>query len=454
MREEELGSLNNEKLALSEAGLFDPAKRAVTILEQILDSDSVDQEATPLEARMTVADAIAARPVLDIDTGRVKPRVLIVTSNQEVLLKDSNIRSDLTRLALQLDELHVICLVPRLGKDGFVRSAKNLWFYQVHSNYWWKLPWVARRAAKEALTWNDVPRPDIIVGVDPFEAGLAASLIARQFNRPVQYHLYTDFFHPSFKNAEPDNKWRIRIAKYLLRRASSVRTVTTLLKELVSKNFKRIDDIAILPRFYNFTGLLDSKPTLNLHQKFKDFAFIILAFGPFTAVSPLHDLFAALNRLLRNPRIGLVVIGDGPARSLFVEKVKLLGIEKSVVFETKIDDLVSYLKTSDLMVELGTDEESEIRVLQAAAAGLPLVMKSTHLRLDLFKEGTSAFICEPNDILCISEKTSKFINTPVLREQFSLYGKDIARERLHEDPEAHFQALALTIEAALVSTKK
>lgn len=454
MPEDELGSLNKEKLTLSEEGILDPAKRAEEVLEQILGNEEAVRDAVPDKARMTVADAIAARPVLDQDTGRVKPRVLIVTTNENVLQYGTSIREEFVSLARQLDELHVMCLIARQGKEGFDRAGENLWFYQVRAKHWWNLPGAAKRAAVEALTWNGAPRPDIVVGVDPFEAGWAARTIARKFGRPVQYHVYTDFFHPDYKEAAPDNNWRIRLAKFLLRRAKSVRTPTTLLKEILAKKFRRIGDLSVLPRFYNFTGLLDSKPAFDLHQKFKDFVFIILAFGPLTATSPLHDLFAALNRLLRNPRIGLLVIGDGPARAIFQEKVKILGIEKSVVFQKEMEDQVSHLKTADLMVELNTDEESETRVLQAAAAGLPLVMRVTDLRRDLFKDGTSAFLCEPDDILCISEKTSKFINTAILREQFSDFAEDIARERLHEDPEAHFQALALSIEAALVSTQK
>lgn len=451
MSEEELGSLNKEKISLSEEGMLDPAKRAEEVLEQILGNEEAVRDTGPKEARMTVAEAIAARPILDQDTGRTKPRVLIVTTNENVLLSGTSIREEFVGLARQLDELHVICLIPRQGTEGFERAGDNLWFYQVRGKHWWNLPWAAKRAAVEALTWNGVPRPDIVVGIDPFEAGLAARIIARKFGRPVQYHVYTDFFHPDYKDLAPDNNWRFRLAKFLLRRAKSVRTPTSLLRESLAKKFKRIGDLAVLPRFYNFTGLLDSKPAFDLHQKFKDFVFIILAFGPLTATSPLHDLFAALNRLLRNPRIGLLVIGDGPARNIFQEKVKILGIERSVVFQRDIEDQVSHLKTADLLVELNIDEESETRVLQAAAAGLPLVMRATDLRRDLFKDGTSAFLCEADDILCISEKTSKFINTAILREQFSDFAAEIARERLHEDPEAHFQALALSIERSLVS---
>lgn len=449
MAAEELTSLDKEKLVLTDEQTWDQSRRAEAVLEHILETE-LDTPEDETGKRMTVAEAIAARPVIDRDTGRTRARVLIVTTNEDVLLPNSSIRAEYVNLARQLDELHVMCLVARSGNEGFARAGDNIWFYQVRSKNWWTLPWAGRRAAREALTWNGVPRPDVIVGVDLFEAGLAARLIAGSFGRPLQYHVYTDPFHPDYKDAAPDNNWRVRLARWLLRRAKSVRVSTNTLKESLAKRARRGSDIAVLPRFYNFTALLASQPAFDLHARFPDYAFIMIAFGALTADSQLHDLFAALNRLLHNPRIGLVVVGDGPAAGLFKEKVKLLGIERSVVFHKTAEDLISYLKTADLMIEIDTAEEAEIRTLQAAAAGLPAVMTATALRRDLFVDGESAFLCEPGDLACISEKTSKFINTTALRSRFAELAKETAAERLHEDPEAHYQALALTIESVLI----
>src|SRR5690606_2468670 len=110
-------------------------------------------------------------------------------------------------------------------------------------------------------------------------------------------------------------------------------------------------------------------------------------------------------------------------------------IEKNVVFKKEAEDLMSYFKTADLLIEVDTHEDSEVRMLRAAAAGLPAVTYATDLRIDLFKDGESTFICEPHDQLCISQSVSKFINSEALRKQFSANVQNVARDRLHEDPD-------------------
>ncbi|MEX0913196.1 MAG: glycosyltransferase [Candidatus Paceibacterota bacterium] len=450
MSEEKLTPLNNEKITFSEEEMLDPSKRAEVVLDHILSTEAgVESQSAAPEEMVTVKEAIHARPVLDHSTGRNLARVLFVTTDESVLIPDSFKRREYTELAKNFDEVHVFCLIARGGEDGFERAGTNLWFYQIRSTNWWQLPWKAKTAAREALVWNNIIRPDLVVAIDPFEAGLAGYLIAKSLKRSFQLHLYTDPFSEEYLKSAADNNWRLRIARYILKRVKSMRVSTSNLQQIIKKKYKKIKDIAVLPRFYNFTSLLEAAPVFDLHERHPDFVFIILAFGPLTADSYLHDLFSSLHRLLRNPRIGLVVVGDGPGRGLFEEKVKLLGIERSVVFQKEAEDIASYLKTADLLVEVSVAEDGEVRVLQAAAAGLPAVMVATDLRRDLFEDNKSALVCEPGDSTCIYQKTSKFINGTAMRDQLADNAQDIAKQRLHEDPGAHYRALALTIEAVL-----
>jgi len=440
MADDEITSLDDTR--------YEPSKRAEAVLDHIL--SGVDEKSpAPEEAKVPVKEALAGKPILEQSTNRAQSRVLFVTTKEGVLLNDSGERQYYLNLAAYFDEVHVIFLSTRRGSEDTIRGGNNLWIYPVRSKYWWSLPFKGRSIAIENLTFGGGFRPDIVVGVDPFEAGLAAYLIARKYQRPWQLHLYTDPYGPDYKNAAPDNNWRVRIASFVLRRVSSVRTDTGIIKQSVIKKFRRLTDVMVLPRFYNFIGLLSASPSFSLKEKYPDFAFIILAFGPLTATSQLHDTFSAIHKLLRNPRIGLIVIGDGPAKELFQNKAQLLGIEKSVVFQKSVDDLISYFKTADALIELGTDEESEVRVLQAAAAELPIIATETPLRIDLFKDGESALLCPARDLIAVGQKLGRLINTVALREQLTYGARFIAESRLHEDPGAHYRAIASSIEVVL-----
>lgn len=452
MAEEDLTPTTKKELTFSEESNWDQSKRAEAVLQHILSTEGTAGGGAQNDQvkQVAVSEAIHARPVLQLGTGRTRARVLFVTTDENVLVPDSTIRQDYTHLAEQFDEIHVLCLINRGGSDAVDRFATNAWAYKVHYHSHWDLKGAAKDAVREALIWNDDFRADVVVGVDPFEAGLAAYTVARSYDRPLQLHVSTNFLAANFRTESPENKWRYRKAKSLCKKADSVRVITEQLKNALEKKYRKLKDLEVLPRFYNFTDLLQAKPAFDLHSKYPDFAFIMLAFGPLTADSPLHDLFAALHQLLHNQRIGLIVIGNGPGETLFTNKVKLLGVEKSVVFQKKVEDLTSYLKTANALVEVDTGEAGEVRVLQAAAAGLPIVAMATDLRRDLFKDGAAALLSEPGDLMDLKDNLSQLINHTALRRRIADGARLVASSRINEDPQAHYQAMAATIESVLV----
>lgn len=428
---------------------YDQSRRAQQVLDYVLKDEVAAASGASTDLGVPVDAALHEAPVAEIDSMRATSRVLFVTGDAAALTSGSTLQESYRALARVFDEVHVLVLIPRKGTTKSTRIDQRAWTYAVYSPHWWKLPFAARSAAREFLTFHETVRPDIIVGAEPYEAGVAALWIGRAFDRPVQIHVPDDFTAEAFRDRSPHNKWRVRMARYVLKRVASVRTKTDAIKQSLAARFKRLDDIEVLPRFYNFTGYLTAQPTADIHDTYRDFVFIILAFGPLTADSHLHETFTALNRVLHNPRIGLVVVGDGPARELFDEKVKLLGIERNVVFLKTLEDPISYVKTADLVFLTGTDRASEEHAMRAAAAGTPLIAATTDLLEDLFNDGESAFLCPQGDPTCFAQKFTKLLNMPALRKQFARNSQQVTRDRLIEDPNSYYRAYRDSIEVVL-----
>lgn len=446
------GTLGREKkVILPEDSYYDQGRRAEAILDHVLDQDlSAQSKIESQKEYTTAAEELQARPIIEADTGRVNSRLLFVTRDLSVLEPKSGSRTQYLKLAAYFDEVHIMVLIPHRSKDTHERVGDNCWTYQVHAPYWWRLPWAAAKAAYDALVFNGAARPDIIIGTDACESGLAAYFIGRNLARPVQLHISENPLSTRFVKDAPENKWRRRLARYVLKRVASVRTQTTEVKELIQKNFSNVIDISVLPTYYDFRGLIDVQPTTDIHTTYRGFNFIILTFCPVTADGPLQDVFTAVRSLLLSPGIGLVIVGSGPAKQLYIEKAQLLGIEKNVVFVSEPKDLVSFLKTADVLLMTDKGQESELTVLKAAAAGLPIIAYTTDLRNDLFKHGESALLIPDGEVTLLGQNLTKFINSTALRVALSRNAQAIAAARLIEDPETYYESIRDTIETVLV----
>jgi glycosyltransferase involved in cell wall biosynthesis len=302
--------------------------------------------------------------------------------------------------------------------------------------------------------FTDGFRPDIIVARDPFESALAAYLISERFDRPLQIHVLDDvaFNEKQFIEAAKENGWRLRFMHFVLRRAESVRTSTDAIKSMLQKRYKHIEDIALIPRFFNTRALL-ALPRSTTEDMFPQFSFTVLYIGD---LSPESTLFRALDTvrvLLSTPTIGFVVIGEGSQKQHYKERAALLGIEKQVLFLGAVSDTTAHIRSADVLLVTDTTTESEDLIIRAAALGTPLIMAETPIRKDLFTDGESAFLCPPEEGMAFAEKMRLFINANALRTQFSQNGRSVVQNRIEDSPERFTVAFRDTIEQVLFNVE-
>ncbi len=428
----------------------DASARAEGILDLVLEETS---EVTQLERanESAVAAELRKQRILAAESKRVKSRVLFVTSNRGVLSNDDIAQRNILDLQDVFDEIHVLVI----GKSGTssqetVRLAPRVFAHSFSSYFFWYIPFAAVRIAKEELQFGDGFRADLIVALEPFEAAAAAYAIAEHFERPWQVHVRDDSFlnEKKFLAADKYNARRLRFMRRTLRRAKSVRVSTDLLKNVLQKRFKRIADIALLPRFFHTEQLL-ALPVKPETDVFPQFSFTIMFIGELNTESTLFRTLDATRVVLQTPSIGLVVIGDGPQKPLFKARAGILGIERQVLFLGGIADYIAQLRSADVLLVTDTNTASDDLVIKAAALGVPLIMARTPLRQDLFQDGVHAYVCEADNTLEYLTKLRNFLNTNALRTQFSVNGREVIRTRIEEDPQLYRIAYRDSIEQVL-----
>lgn len=427
---------------------FDPSDRAEDILDHVLDETSeVTQERKVNE--VLVKDELRSAQILKHESERAQSRVLFITKKPSVLDADSVEQSYFKNLGEVFDEVHVIVLGLKKRNIETVRVSPKVWLYPTISHHFLYQPFTAFQTAKKQLQFTDGFRADIVVALDPFESGIAGYYIAKKFKRAFQVQITEDFYLEDFEDTDKYNPWRLRFSRYLLKRVKSVRVDTDVLKEKVLKRYKKIDDLALLPRHYNVQEIIAHKATGETQKLYSQFSFTLLYVGTLVPQSTLFRALDAARVLLRTPTIGMVVIGDGSAKAEFQERARILGISSQVIFKSKVDDVVANMRSASVLLCTEVTGESEDLVIKAAAAGLPIVMARTPLREDLFTDGIDSFLCEPENTQEFAQKLLQFLNTNALRTQFTENAQEVVTSRIEEDPQVHRLALRDSIESVL-----
>jgi glycosyltransferase EpsD len=104
----------------------------------------------------------------------------------------------------------------------------------------------------------------------------------------------------------------------------------------------------------------------------------------------LIDIISILNK--RGMRTKTYFLGDGPARNEVEEKAKALGVSNQCFFEGNVNKVENYLWNSDIYVHTATYEPLGLVLLEAMAAGLPVVTLDGGGNRDLIVNGENGYI--------------------------------------------------------------
>lgn len=422
--------------------------------EEVLSEEST--EVLPQEETISVSEAREETSVLIPATQRNKTRLLVLTKDETVMQPGSVAHRRFVDQQDLFFEIHIVVLT--LKGDGDERSiqrfAENVWMYTTCSSSTWSLAYDAYAVAEAQLMFSGGFRADIIVAEDTFESGLAGWFLSQKHTRAFQLHIYDDFFDQAFINEQTHPLLYEWATEYLLQHVSSVRTKTESQRQAVIAERSELEPVTeIFPAYYNLEAWKDFVPTINLNERYPQFKFIILHISSMQASSHSQEVLSGVAKLLRQyPTIGLVIVGNGPLRTLLEKQAISLGIQRQVEFEPAPTEVISYMKSADVLVHLSENSAEDEYILEAAVAKLPMVLSTKGLASTLFTSvNESACLCDPTDIGCITESINMYLNKNHDRARYAINAYDAVFERVVQDYSAYKEAYSQSIERCLIT---
>lgn len=427
-------------------------EKAYNTLQYILQTDASIAPGVSADAKSKVGvdKELRARPILDHDTGRTRSRILFFTTDESYLEQNSIALEQMRTRSEYFDELHIVVL--RTGKslrEPVRRIGPRVWVYTVTTTHWWWTPFAAKDYVRKHLTFGDTFRPDIIVALEPYEAGLAAVRCAQAFERAVQIHVPEDIFSTRVQEKLPHRNWQLRMAHYALKKVKSVRTSTNEQAEAIKAHFAHLTDVLPLPSYFDVRTIMNATPKADLSERCSQYRFIILYHGELDEKSKAQEALDASRFALQSPGIGMCVLGEGSERKSLFKRTQLLNITSQVEFVPRPDDLITYYKGANVAFVPETDQKADEQVLAYAAAGLPVIAAATELRKDLFVSGEQMYLFEPGNITQATEQLNDLLNNVALRKRFAREAKDVVADRLVQDPDHYHQVYRASLELAL-----
>jgi len=173
----------------------------------------------------------------------------------------------------------------------------------------------------------------------------------------------------------------------------------------------------------------ETKQRLRSQLGISDSSLVIGAVGSMVPRKNFKSLINAVCALGgRLERTVLVVIGDGPLRAELERRALANFSVARVMFPGAVPEAAAWYPAFDLLCSSSLDQEGMPNVLmEAGAAGLPVVATAVGGALELVEDGVNGFLVPPDNIDSMVEKLEKLLRDPDARRRMGQAGREKMR---------------------------
>jgi len=352
-----------------------------------------------------------------------------------LMLKKDKVRGDVHGrqfdYAKNLNSLTLVVYSPKELSLKSEKWADNLWIYPTNSKSKATFVFDALRIASRICRERKI---DVITTEDPFTTGFVGYLLKRKFGIPLNVQVHIDFCDNQYWIAlRKINRVFNGLAKFILRRADTIRVGTNFEKEKLSMALRIPEErISVIPvnsdldKFRDVDGYPVRREYLN-----GKFDRLILFTGRLVVQKDIPTLLQAFRLVIENrPSTLLLIVGKGPQDKFLKDLSIKLGINNNVIYTGSVEHskMPQFLSACDVYAVSSIFEGTCIAMAEAMAAAKPVVVTQFAGAQDLISDGENGFMVEQRDYKTMAEKIIYLLDNPEKSQEMGRKGSSRIEE--------------------------
>jgi glycosyltransferase involved in cell wall biosynthesis len=216
--------------------------------------------------------------------------------------------------------------------------------------------------------------------------------------------------------------------------------VSSGVRDFTARSLRIPDDkLRVIPN--GVVPPVPEEPAVDLGQRLgiisKGGIATLLFVGRLDPQKGLEDLLSALTELnadqtLRQ-RLRVICVGSGPLDTKLREQTQALGLGEVVHWAGWQADAVSWMQAADGLVLPSHWEGMPNVVLEAMAAGCPVIATAVEGTREVLEEGKTGWLVPPGRPELLASAIERFLDSPDLRRQLGQNGREVVRTKFTID---------------------
>lgn len=230
------------------------------------------------------------------------------------------------------------------------------------------------------------------------------------------------------------------LTRFSIEKSHALTAPSESLRRATWSNFDFDERLAIdvIPNFVDTERYAPARDRAALRKVFPALGhddpvlFHVSNFRPVKRVLDVVEVFAQVSR--RSAGTHLVMVGDGPERSLAERRVHELGLAGRTAFLGKQDGFEALLAAADVFLLPSEKESFGLAALEAMSCGVPVVASDVGGVPEVVEHGVTGMLAPVGDVFTMAEHTLGLIDDRTRWLSFSRSARARVLERYRKDP--------------------
>jgi N-acetyl-alpha-D-glucosaminyl L-malate synthase BshA len=209
------------------------------------------------------------------------------------------------------------------------------------------------------------------------------------------------------------------ITKWGIEQSDAVTAVSSYLRDVTVREFGVRRRIEVVPNFVDTRQYRPDGASAFAQGLARDGEALVVHVSNFRPVKKVGDVLAVFDRIRRQIPARLLLIGDGPDRSLAERLAREGGFEDRTTFLGSVAAVETILPATHLLLLPSDAESFGLAALEAMACGVPVVGTAVGGLPEVVEDGTHGFLRPVGDVDGMAEAALRLLRDAELWKRFS-----------------------------------
>lgn len=259
-----------------------------------------------------------------------------------------------------------------------------------------------------------------------------SAYLARAMLRPRRLPFVTTLHGTDVTLVGTDRSY-LPITRFSIEESDAVTAISRYLQKVTRDEFDVRKEVEMIPNFVNCDVFQPADGECRRGTFARDDERVLVHLSNFRPVKRVQDVMEIFHLVRREIPAKLLMIGDGPDRTIAEWMAREKGLSADVIFLGKQNQVQDLINCADVLLLPSDLESFGLVALEAMACGVPVVCSRVGGVPEVVRDGVDGYLAPPRDVKTMAAKALEILTDPAKREAMGRAGREHASSSFCSD---------------------